>query len=187
MKERIVISEIKAIKTYSDPYKQMILQTYYNLMRPATVKQVSDIMGEVPAKVYYHVKKLEEYGFLKLCYTRDINGIIAKYYEPTAKCFEIVNEALGQNAYVHIDTRVHSTGMSSIFDNHKIHCLSASQMPTAQDPFVFSSELFLSQKEYLDLVEYIRALNSKCQRKSGKKRAYKILTSISQMNSSEGV
>ncbi len=40
-------------------------------------------MGEVPAKVHYHVKKLESAGILKLQHTKEINGIVAKFYQPT--------------------------------------------------------------------------------------------------------
>jgi hypothetical protein len=46
------------------------------------VKEIADLMGEVPAKVHYHVKKLEKIGLLSMVSTREINGIIAKYYEP---------------------------------------------------------------------------------------------------------
>ncbi|WP_458126461.1 helix-turn-helix domain-containing protein [Paenibacillus sp. Z3-2] len=50
--------------------------------RASTVKEIADQMGEVPAKVHYHVKKLEKIGLLTIVSTREINGIIAKYYEP---------------------------------------------------------------------------------------------------------
>ena len=44
----------------------MIMKQYYKLGKPATVKQIADEMNEVPAKVHYHVKKLESVGILKL-------------------------------------------------------------------------------------------------------------------------
>lgn len=50
---------------------------------PMTVKEIADAMGEVPAKVYYHVKKLEGIGVLYIKYTKLINGIVAKYYDFT--------------------------------------------------------------------------------------------------------
>lgn len=51
--------------------------------QPMTVKEIADAMGEVPAKVYYHVKKLEGIGVLYIKYTKLINGIVAKYYDFT--------------------------------------------------------------------------------------------------------
>ena len=80
---------MKEIKAFSDPYRMMIMKQYYKLARPATVKQIADEMGEVPAKVHYHVKKLESVGILKLKHTKEINGIIAKFYEPTAQTFKV--------------------------------------------------------------------------------------------------
>ncbi|WP_145046475.1 transcriptional regulator [Paenibacillus xylanexedens] len=80
--QHIVLSTIEEIKVYSDPYRIQIMNTFRKQGRPSTVKEVADLMGEVPAKVHYHVKKLEKIGLLTLVSTREINGIIAKYYEP---------------------------------------------------------------------------------------------------------
>lgn len=89
MDEFKVLKTTDEIKAFSDPYRLEILNRFYKFKEPATVKQVADDMGEVPAKVYYHVKKMEECGIVRLVYTREINGIIAKYYEPAAKKFDI--------------------------------------------------------------------------------------------------
>lgn len=89
MKETKVLSSIEEVKAISDPYKFRILKTFYSINEPATVKQIADCLKEVPAKVYYHVKKMEKLDILKLIYTKEINGIIAKYYEPTAEHFEV--------------------------------------------------------------------------------------------------
>ncbi|OWA37983.1 hypothetical protein B9G55_07295 [Saccharibacillus sp. O16] len=56
------------------------MKTFVDFGRPATVKEVADRMGEVPAKVYYHVKKLESIGLVSIDHTEVINGIVAKYY-----------------------------------------------------------------------------------------------------------
>ena len=85
-KKLCTIEEIKAI---SDPYRMKILETFKLFNRPATVKEVADALGEVPAKIHYHVKKLEKYEIIKLVYTKEIKGIVAKYYEPTASRFQI--------------------------------------------------------------------------------------------------
>lgn len=76
-----VLTTMEEVKTYSDPYRLQILNVFHRLGKPATVKEVADELGELPAKVYYHVKKLEKVGLLSLVETREINGIIAKYYE----------------------------------------------------------------------------------------------------------
>ncbi|WP_440118938.1 ArsR/SmtB family transcription factor [Paenibacillus sp. QZ-Y1] len=87
-----VLSTIEEIKVYSDPYRIQIMNMFNTQGRPSTVKEVADQMGEVPAKVHYHVKKLEKIGLLTIVSTREINGIIAKYYEPFKGEIQLRNE-----------------------------------------------------------------------------------------------
>lgn len=89
MQDTKVLSTIEEVKAISDPLKFRILMTFYNMKQPATVKQIADFLNEVPSKVHYHVKKMEKLEILKLIYTKEINGIIAKFYEPTARHFEV--------------------------------------------------------------------------------------------------
>ncbi len=89
MEDRIVLSTVEKIKALSDPYRYKILMAFYKKKQPATVKEIATYIDEVPANVHYHVKKMEKAGILKLIYTKEIKGIIAKYYEPTAKIFDI--------------------------------------------------------------------------------------------------
>lgn len=76
------LTTLEEIKIYSDPYRLQILNVLNKMDRAATVKEVADRIGDVPAKVHYHMKKLERIGLVKIVSTKEINGIIAKYYEP---------------------------------------------------------------------------------------------------------
>lgn len=89
LKEVLKLTTFESVRAFSDPYRLRIISTIRDFKRPATVKEISDAMGETPAKVHYHVKKLEKAGILSLVATKEINGIIAKYYEPTAERFVI--------------------------------------------------------------------------------------------------
>jgi predicted ArsR family transcriptional regulator len=89
MDETRVLTTLEEIKAVSDPFRYRIIECLYKMNEAATVKQIADKLGEVPAKIHYHVKKLEKFDLLRLEYTREINGIIAKYYKPTARNFEI--------------------------------------------------------------------------------------------------
>ncbi len=89
MEEIKYLTTIDEIKAIADPYRYRIINCFNSLEVPATVKQIADRLGEVPAKVHYHVKVLERLGFLVLHHTEEINGIIAKYYELTARHFEV--------------------------------------------------------------------------------------------------
>lgn len=77
------------IKIFSDPYRMRIINAYIKAGEPMTVKGVADLMGEVPAKVHYHVKKLISIDILRLDHTEVINGITAKYYVLTTDSFRV--------------------------------------------------------------------------------------------------
>ena len=66
------LTTVERIRAFSDPYRLQIISTLRNFKRPATVKEISDEMGETPAKVHYHVKKLEKAGILVLVATKYI-------------------------------------------------------------------------------------------------------------------
>lgn len=53
--------------------------------QPMTVTQLAAVLGEVPAKLHYHVHELEKVGLLKLVETREKGGILEKYYQAVAK------------------------------------------------------------------------------------------------------
>ncbi|MGN7165808.1 helix-turn-helix domain-containing protein [Paenibacillus cellulositrophicus] len=75
------LSTIEEIRIYSDPYRLKILSCFQKADQPMTIKDIADKLGEVPAKVYYHAKKLESIGLIVLVHTKQINGITAKYYQ----------------------------------------------------------------------------------------------------------
>lgn len=89
MEESKGLTTLEEIKAINDPYRLQIIFCFQRMGRAATVKEIADNMSEVPAKVHYHVKKLESAGILRLSHTKNVNGIIAKYYELTARDFHI--------------------------------------------------------------------------------------------------
>lgn len=48
---------------------------------PRTTKQVAQLLGEPPTKLYHHANTLERVGLLKLSKTRQNRGVIEKWYE----------------------------------------------------------------------------------------------------------
>lgn len=89
MQKQKVLSTLDEIKAISDPYRIKILDCIRKNNEAKTVKEVADVLGEVPAKVYYHIKKLEKAGIVELSHTKVINGIVAKYYRLTAEEFSV--------------------------------------------------------------------------------------------------
>ncbi|WP_067729835.1 ArsR/SmtB family transcription factor [Oceanobacillus damuensis] len=70
------------------------------LNKPRTAKQVSDQLGNSPGNVHYHIKKLYEGGLIELVETKEVGGIIEKYYKAKSKWFNsgvIIDPALNED------------------------------------------------------------------------------------------
>ncbi len=124
MKKIITLTTPEQIKTFSDPYRVQIMFSYKKFNRPATVKEIADSMGETPAKVHYHVKKMLQAGILKLSHTKEIKGIIAKYYELTADSFSIECDKTNPQITKLFKNELQRT-ISSIYDESKRIVLNA--------------------------------------------------------------
>lgn len=95
-----IISSEEELKVFSDPYRLKIINVFQANKEPLTVKGCADIMGEVPAKVYYHVKKLIKIDILVLDHIEVINGINAKYYRLVKDRFSVkLENSDQQNMY----------------------------------------------------------------------------------------
>lgn len=88
------LTTVDEIKAFTNPYCLEIFSTLQQLKKPATVKQIAVKMGELPTKVYYYLKNMEKTGLINVAFIEEIDGIIEKYYEPTAECFKIEKKKL---------------------------------------------------------------------------------------------
>lgn len=159
MEEVKRLNSLDEIKAFSDPYRMQILNCIYRLGEPVTVKQIADDMREIPAKIHYHVKKLESVHILRLSYTREVNGIVAKYYEPTAKRFIIGRPELDPSNYKDVlnETqkliiRAYNASQKIFLDN--INEKGAINCEDSKGSLSMSS-LYLTEKEYWDFKKYI--------------------------------
>lgn len=171
MEEVKLLSTVEEIRALSDPYRYKILNCFYKNGEPITVKQVADELGEVPAKVHYHVKKMEKAGILVLVHTKEINGIVAKYYEPTAKRFNIVGEDVeGMDKSLKLSETLKV--ISQLYDDSKnIFLENASLNPYPAESkkinrtFVAMENIFLTDEEADNLIKYIHELTEKNNKK----------------------
>ena len=76
-----IITTGEELKIISDPYRMEIINTYRSKDIALTATECANLMGEIPSKVHYHVKKLLKINILALDHIKVINGINAKYYK----------------------------------------------------------------------------------------------------------
>ena len=190
MKDCITLSTIDEIKAYSDPYRMQILNCFHDMRKPATVKQVADKMGEVPAKVYYHVKKLEKYGLLTLVNTEVINGIVAKYYEPGAKYINIDNDKIDnatkkvfenevQKVIHHNFIKAENNFMDSIKKLEKFD--EKDKEKRIKGGTLSIDTVYVSDEEIVELKNYLADFMEKHSQKCNGKTPYQIFNTIVNM------
>ena len=79
------ITDIERLKVISDPLRTSILTTLGTEKKNS--KELAKLLKINRTKIHYHLNILEENSFIEVVDTDTINGIIQKYYLPTAHAF----------------------------------------------------------------------------------------------------
>ena len=79
------ITDIEKLKVISDPLRISILTTLRTEKKNS--KELAKLLKINRTKIHYHLNILEENSFIEVVDTDTINGIIQKYYLPTAQAF----------------------------------------------------------------------------------------------------
>jgi DNA-binding transcriptional ArsR family regulator len=82
--EPYTLRNLDQIKVLADPLRIRILEAF---CEERTTKQVADLLGEKPTKLYHHVDALERVGLIALARTRQNRGTVEKYYLAVARTF----------------------------------------------------------------------------------------------------
>jgi DNA-binding transcriptional ArsR family regulator len=86
------LTSLEQMKTIADPLRIRLLESF---MQERTTKQVADLLGERPTKLYHHVDALEKAGLIRLARTRQNRGTVEKYYQAVARSFRAAPHLLG--------------------------------------------------------------------------------------------
>jgi DNA-binding transcriptional ArsR family regulator len=74
------VAEMRAL---AHPLRLRILELFAEA--PRTTKQVADLLGEPPTRLYHHVAALQRAGLLRLTKTRKNRGTTEKWFEAIAR------------------------------------------------------------------------------------------------------
>ena len=80
------LGNLDQVKVLADPLRIRILEAF--CQQECTTKQVAELLGEKPTKLYHHVDALEKVGLIKLSRTRQNRGTLEKYYLAVARSFQ---------------------------------------------------------------------------------------------------
>lgn len=184
MSNAMELKTLEDIRIYSDPYRLQILDTFKQLNHPATMKEVADTMGEVPAKVYYHAKKLESIGLLQLADTKVINGITAKYYKPFDGAIHIkqsyFDDSLKQVALTETEKL-----LSNLYDESKKRFLKSSRSESSSGQ-LSSDHVYLTAQEAEEFQKWVTAfLKNHQTRTSEDSKPYEIFVTLAKSSETE--
>jgi DNA-binding transcriptional ArsR family regulator len=91
------INDLEQIKALAHPLRVRIIETLAS-SDPMTTKQVAELLGEKPTRLYHHVGLLEKAGLIRLTHTRKNRGTTEKYYEAIARQFRAAPELFSKES-----------------------------------------------------------------------------------------
>lgn len=83
-REAYTLSSLDQIKILADPLRVRILEAF---CEERTTKQVAQLLGEKPTKLYHHVVALLRVGLIEPTRTQQNRGTVEKYYLAVARTF----------------------------------------------------------------------------------------------------
>jgi DNA-binding transcriptional ArsR family regulator len=113
IQERYLINDIETLKIVADGRRMQILR-HFKTAR--TVKDVAELIGSEPGRLYYHVNLLEKHGLIRVVETNVVSGIIEKRYQCVARQYEVDTHLLATETPS--DSHIEDT-LQIIFDSTK--------------------------------------------------------------------
>lgn len=109
------ISNLEQVKALAHPLRVRIVETLAS-SDPMTTKQVADLLGEKPTRLYHHVDLLEKAGLIHLTHTRKNRGTTEKYYAAIARQFRAAADLFSDE---HPDQQIDALRpmIHTVFDN----------------------------------------------------------------------
>ena len=174
-----VLRTDEEIKIFADPYRNRIIKAFLESATPLTVTQVANIMGEVPANVHYHLKKLLKINVLELHHIEVVKGINAKYYQLAYENFKLstsseeVNETKVDKQFARIKELI----FSEIDEFRKEVSIMPKFDPNAEEPRgIFGRrDIYLSTEEFSKLNKIITKFMAEKMVKDDTKNKYSVL------------
>lgn len=162
-----IISTEEEFKIFSNPYRMEIINTYRSKDKALTATECASLMGEIPSKIHYHIKKLLKIDILTLDHVKVINGINAKYYKLPKANFTIrLKDKEQQKVFGSLNNAESIT--ANTIDTFKFNFIKAAQKAindNATDEteagMVGTTRLYLSEDDYKNLMNELEHLLEK--------------------------
>ena len=111
--ESYTLTDLEQIRILADPLRIRILECFCQQER--TTKQVADLLGEKPTKLYHHVDALQRVGLIRMTRTQQNRGTLEKYFLSVARRFEADPELFSTSEQSEVKTEDLGSMVSAIF------------------------------------------------------------------------
>jgi DNA-binding transcriptional ArsR family regulator len=91
MRKTLLLKDVRQVKVLAHPLRMRIIEALRT--REGSPKQVADMLGTKPTRLYHHFAALEQAKLIELAGTRQRRGVVERLYRPTAQMF-VVDRAL---------------------------------------------------------------------------------------------
>lgn len=88
-KGTLQVDDPATVKLLLDPRRQRLITMF---MKPRSVKEAAEELGEVPSKLHYHVRLLDQAGVIRVVDERRAGSNTERVYQLAANRFEVAPE-----------------------------------------------------------------------------------------------
>ncbi|HVG60686.1 MAG TPA: helix-turn-helix domain-containing protein [Hyalangium sp.] len=91
MRKTLLLRDVRQVKVLAHPLRMRIIEALRS--RASSPKQVAEVLGTKPTRLYHHFATLEQAKLIELAGTRQRRGVVERLYRPMAQMF-VVDRAL---------------------------------------------------------------------------------------------
>lgn len=125
------VAEMRAL---AHPLRLRVLEVFAEA--PRTTKQVADLLGEPPTRLYHHVAALERAGLLRLTETRKNRGTTEKWYEAIARTMGSTMPARSTGRTPKVQAAARRSVAMAVLEQSRQELLTAMSRPEGDRPLV---------------------------------------------------
>jgi DNA-binding transcriptional ArsR family regulator len=153
------VAEMRAL---AHPLRLRVLEVFAEA--PRTTKQVADLLGEPPTRLYHHVAALERVGLLRLTETRKNRGTTEKWYEAIARTLGSSTPARSTGRAPKDQAAARRSVAMAVLEQSRQELLAAMARPDGDRPLVARLVIVAPGARVAELRERITRLYADVQR-----------------------
>lgn len=174
-----ILKNPEEIKIFMDNKRREIFRILFHRKIPMTSKQIADEMQLNASTVHFHTNKLLSIGVLKISHTEIINGIVAKYLEPTATQIIIDASSDSVNLISKVNNKI-AVEADKLFNQAKIDFMDNCHIENNNPKRINYSELYLTKEEFIKFNSLInKKIDENQNNDNTERKKYKLFFAIS--------